>query len=419
MGQEILYCSRCQTRLMGNDLERGTAIRVGNTVACKDCAPEVLLALPPEQRPQTPKPRKTSTGRIPIIRPPSGVSSRASARREEPPPPPKSNANVWIGVGVGGVALVLLLAMMSSGGSDRSRPRETESGPPRYLPDNSREESRSSSSSSSGTLDRVKKRIKDNPEDIDGNAAAALEAFKQLESGAQGSEARELRDVVLVLQRNAYAKEFAAVERDATIPADRGDFARATIVLEEARKRHATDDWASRINSKLAELKTREAATRPNPSPAPAPPPSPGTEKPWKALFDGKSADFLNPQSAVNWRLADGALEKIKEIGDAGQSKMDFSDGELRIRFEQSGLSSCYFKVRQGAGGYSATFGSAALVALEGKPHVLVFVMNGETVTATLDGQPVPIESDGALTTGRLQFNAQGRTMRILSIETR
>lgn len=427
MGQEILYCSRCQTRLMGNDLERGTAIRVGNTVACKDCAPEVLLALPPEQRPQTPKPRKTSTGRIPIIRPPSSSSTatRAAARRDDPPPPrppPPSKTNLHVGIGIGVAVLVLGLAAMMSGGSSSSgsRSRDTDSGTPRYQPDDPKDTQRSTSSSSSssgGVLDRVKKRVRDNPNDLDGNVAAAQEAFKQVGS----PEAKDLLEVLLTLQRNAYAKEFAAVEKDVAVPADRGDFARAKVVLEEARKRHATEDWASRINGKLAELTTREAASKP-PTPPPPPPPSPapGAEKPWKALFDGKNGDFLNPLGAANWRFADGALEKVKEGGDAAQSRADIGDGELRIRFEEAGLASAYFKVRQGAeGGYSVSFENASLVSLEGKPHDLVFIMKGDQVSATLDGQPVPVVAEGTPATGRVQFNGQGRMLRILSVETR
>jgi hypothetical protein len=257
----------------------------------------------------------------------------------------------------------------------------------------------------------VKQRVRDHPEDIDGNAAAALEAFRQLENGPQMVEARELRDAVLALQRNAYAKEFAAVERDVAPPADRGDFARAATVLEEARKKHATEEWASRINGKLAELKTREAATKPPPPPA---------ERPWKPLFDGSTLESFSGGIETNWRVSGGALELLHEDGDSAQTRQQIADGELRIRFEVEGLASAYFSARQGAaGGYRVDFNTTGLRALEGKPHELVFAMKGEAVTATLDGQPVPLSAKGKPTSGQLQFNGRGKMLRILAIEVR
>jgi hypothetical protein len=263
-------------------------------------------------------------------------------------------------------------------------------------------------------LDRVKQRVRDHSEDIDGNAAAALEAFRQLENGPQMVEARELRDAVLALQRNAYAKEFAAVEREVAPPADRGDFARAATVLEEARKKHATEEWASRINGKLAELRTREAATRP------PPPPPPPAERPWKPIFDGSTLESFTEGSSQTWKVAGGALELVQENGDSLQTRQEIADGELRIRFEVERLASAYFTVRQGvAGGYRVNFNTTGLRALEGKPHELVFVLKGEAVTATLDGQPVPLVVQGKPTTGHLQFNAKGKMLRVLAIEAR
>src|ERR1041384_3856828 len=59
MGQEIVYCFKCATRLLGADFEHGRAIRAGNRAACKACAAELLASLPPEDRPD-PTPPKTA-----------------------------------------------------------------------------------------------------------------------------------------------------------------------------------------------------------------------------------------------------------------------------------------------------------------------------------------------------------------------
>jgi len=46
MGQEVLYCSRCQVRVVGSDFEKGEAYRVGDKVACNKCAMEMLATAP-------------------------------------------------------------------------------------------------------------------------------------------------------------------------------------------------------------------------------------------------------------------------------------------------------------------------------------------------------------------------------------
>src|SRR5258706_12017255 len=48
MGQEIVYCCRCQTQLRSRDFEKGTALRLESRACCASCAPEVLKSLPPE-----------------------------------------------------------------------------------------------------------------------------------------------------------------------------------------------------------------------------------------------------------------------------------------------------------------------------------------------------------------------------------
>src|SRR5436190_21455206 len=49
MGQEILYCCRCQTQLRGHEFERGKAFRFDAQACCLECAPEMLKSLPNEK----------------------------------------------------------------------------------------------------------------------------------------------------------------------------------------------------------------------------------------------------------------------------------------------------------------------------------------------------------------------------------
>jgi len=146
-------------------------------------------------------------------------------------------------------------------------------------------------------------------------------------------------------------------------------------------------------------------------------PPAP-TGKPWRPLFDGSTTSCLRGNS-TGWKVENGALAYIPGTNDAAQTREDFGEGELRIRFEVKDAERLWFLFRQGSGGgYSISFDNATK-PLEGKPHDLIFVAKGEQVTATLDGKPIPVNFQGAASSGCLQFNAAGKMCRILSLDVR
>jgi len=126
MGQEIVYCFKCQTRIMGSDFERGQAFRIGAQVACPQCVRSLLAHLPDPDaelerlKQQSVRKPSGSTTKIPLVRPPSSESSarmRAVPRLSEPPPRrPSSKAPLLIGAGAGGLVLLgVLVAALSSG----------------------------------------------------------------------------------------------------------------------------------------------------------------------------------------------------------------------------------------------------------------------------------------------------------------
>src|SRR5262245_32193892 len=131
MGQEILYCFKCQTRLLGSDFERGKAFRVDSQAACPDCVKSLLAHLPdPDaelerlKRSQIPKPAglTSSSTKIPAARLESTARIPVSSSRPpapEPPPPP-SRTPVIAGV-VGAVVVLALVAFVFSG-SKENRP---------------------------------------------------------------------------------------------------------------------------------------------------------------------------------------------------------------------------------------------------------------------------------------------------------
>jgi hypothetical protein len=131
MGQEILYCFKCQTRLMGSDFDRGKAFRVDSQAACPDCVRSLLAHLPdPDaeierlKRTHVPKPAGTpssstklpqvSTSRIPV-QPPRTLDA----------PPRPSRTPQLIAAAVGVLVVIVLLAVVFSGSDRRPTPMAT------------------------------------------------------------------------------------------------------------------------------------------------------------------------------------------------------------------------------------------------------------------------------------------------------
>jgi hypothetical protein len=138
----------------------------------------------------------------------------------------------------------------------------------------------------------------------------------------------------------------------------------------------------------------------------------------WVALFDGRSTEFLRPNPS--WKVERGALVNDPNEANAGQTVQEFENGELRIRFEGRDLVSIYFAIRQSdRGGYSVLFDKSQIKSMEGRPHELVFVCQGDKVTAFLDGKPATFSKVEPTRRGCLQFNATGGSLRVLSIEYR
>ncbi len=103
MGQEIVYCSACQNRLLGSDFEKGRAFRVAHTIFCKTC-------LPPGQDVERPSPRKGSSTRIAPVR-------RLS-------PVPADRKPLLIPLVAGAILVIMLLAIVAGtgGAAPRSQP---------------------------------------------------------------------------------------------------------------------------------------------------------------------------------------------------------------------------------------------------------------------------------------------------------
>ncbi len=162
-----------------------------------------------------------------------------------------------------------------------------------------------------------------------------------------------------------------------------------------------------------AEIKKLAANEAPNILAELAAPPPVG--KPWRPLLDGTSSVLKTNQS---WKTENGVLVYISGTDDAAQTRERFSDGEVRIRFEVKDASRFWFAFRQGSEPPYGIRLDEYLKSLDEKTHELIIVAKGAQVTATLDAKPIPVEP-GSAKSGCIQFNAAGKTCRIVSFDTR
>ncbi len=132
MGQEIVYCYRCQTRLMGSDFEKGKAFRVGAQVSCEDCVRGLFSSLPPAQIDaeidrlkgnQVGTKKGISSTRVPAVRN-SGPESTAKIKVAPAPESAKSKLPLILGALAVLAAVILAVVASSRGGPAPSRMAE-------------------------------------------------------------------------------------------------------------------------------------------------------------------------------------------------------------------------------------------------------------------------------------------------------
>jgi hypothetical protein len=126
MGMQVVYCFRCQKRLVEADFQAGKAFRIGITTACRGCAGDLIAALPPEQQ------AALLAGVLPAADKPQGgqnhsaMASVPKASLDHPPRPRRRRLNVRPGsnpvvyVTGGSAALLIILLVVVWGSNDRA-----------------------------------------------------------------------------------------------------------------------------------------------------------------------------------------------------------------------------------------------------------------------------------------------------------
>ena len=449
MGQEILYCFKCQERVTSADLDASNALRFGNRTACRKCVPDLLASLSPQERKdlvsRVQGPKKAATARFTV---PATPRPKAIAL------PGDGGSNQVMAWSIGGVAaaLVVGIVLLVTGSGSSPAPRDPAPAPISRGPEES-------------PRDRAAReaiaRARSLPSsDVDAQLAAFEQAARTAEGTSREREARDLRDEFIAIRRKGYAKELASVEERARGVLQKEEFGAALAIFEAVRALHAGPEWNGLVDAKLqdvrkavdalyAPLKDQAATARgkgeendvktlrervarwglpdkaadleahlktvqPEPTPKPA-----GWQ--WVPIFDGKSVDFLSMNGEGAWNVENGTLVHVKGRKSSAQTKRRFADGDFRIRFKVSKASHVGFAFRQVSADayYFVALNGAELNQLDEKEHEFFVTCRGPEVKATLDEKPFPVEAKGKPTEGPLQFNAYGEYFVIKALEFR
>jgi hypothetical protein len=129
MGQEIVYCSRCQSRLTGANFDDGSAVRLSNYIYCAGClTPVEKEILEKLRKPAEPPP---STRRSTTLKAVTSSSSAHSAVPKGPagPRPTSRRPLLFAAAGAAVVLVLIVVVLISRGGTDKAPPPEPERAP--------------------------------------------------------------------------------------------------------------------------------------------------------------------------------------------------------------------------------------------------------------------------------------------------
>jgi hypothetical protein len=274
MGQEIVYCAKCQRMLRGADFEKGAAFRVDSQAFCRACAPTLSdgFVPPPSRGHGTPTPKR-GTSRIPL------ASAQPKPTQRHAAGPKGTNPLVLVGAAAGILVLLLIaIAILASGRP--AHPARAEAPPAPAPPP---------ATPAVPPAPAPRRVASERPP-----ASPPPPAF--------GAKPAPLPD-------KSVSEQLAELDREIGGYLKKGEHPNALLVLEAARKRLADPAWTAEIDRRIGSVKQEEEKAKPKPvakEPAAAPPP-PAAEPP-KAAPSAR-ATFVSIDTATqgNWRERYGA----------------------------------------------------------------------------------------------------------------
>ncbi|HVR82976.1 MAG TPA: LamG domain-containing protein [Planctomycetota bacterium] len=285
MGQEILYCSKCQTQLRSADFENEKAYRLHNSVYCYKCARENVHSLPKETIHQllgqiarqevAAEKKNSSTSRIlhvVEIRPGKSLPLRKAAGAGSGTP----GSAVWITLG-GLAAVGVLVALIVSGSSEpKSAPRvppppvavqtlppDPRPGPDAPVPRPPAPPAPPALPAPAGTFDaeateslrRAREFTRANPTDLVGQIALFEKAAWDSSGTPLQDAAQKDLESLRTKDRSLALRELPGLLESVRTVASKEEFGKAVILLERGRKKHAVIEWTGPVEKALTDLR--------------------------------------------------------------------------------------------------------------------------------------------------------------------
>ncbi len=279
MGQEILYCFKCQTRIVGTDFGKGAAYEVGNNVCCSKCATELLTTLPPKDREsliaqmfkatQERKSGSTNSALPAMAAPLTSSSTRMRTAASNPPSERRRSGDtarrLWsqqsknsMTFAVVGVALLVVLAivMLNSGGkaaptgvSTRVIATPTDARP---------------SSAEHDEIRKARDFARAHPQDIDGQIGAWRGALLAADRTPGAELAQKELDRLLVVQKDAVKTALLVLDAQAKPYLANEEFVSAADILRAARSKFAAPEWTMVVDRKIDDARSAAVSLLPD-----------------------------------------------------------------------------------------------------------------------------------------------------------
>jgi len=483
MGQEIVYCFKCQGRIVGAEFDRGQAFQLGQRFVCNACVAVVLPTLPLKERERLladmfkatrDRHSPPSAAAPPPPRPDPSAASRKTTRsipiitaRPKPAPSPSAAPSSLLPAAIFAVAAVLIVGIWLVWGHPTGAPPEppapvhAEVMRPTPLPPAGAPRRDPQESAAREAVEKAKSFQELHPADVEGQVALWELAAKASDRTLLGGEAKSRLSDSLRRRKESFEAEQARLEADAKPFLAAEEYKNASDVFKSALGRHAHPDWAFALEkrageiyqqaarqlpalreSATAQLKQKEGSQLPllrekvrkwgyldlvsdldqaiaSAAAQGAAAPASQEGPPGREILKGRWVEQLAKDNC-GWILEEGALVTTRPEPRSARTWDDFANGEFRIRFESQGSTWAFFNVRQSVDGLCEVgLGRPVLEALGPGEHVLVIRFHGSVCEATLDGKSVGVQIQGHPRTGALQFDFANGKTRVNSIEYR
>lgn len=280
MGQEILYCSKCQVQLRSADFEKERAYRLNGAVSCYKCARELIHSLPPQtikqligeiasKEEESAERKKYSTSRILRVAEIKPVKSPGLRAVRDPSSLGNSGGVITAAV-VGLVALGGIGLWMGSGSGParpiaqpsappvgRELPKEATIAPPEPTPPQKPDAGGTFEADARESLLRARTFATSHPEDAPGQVRLYETAVWVAAGTSLLDTARRELDEAKRKDRDLALREIQGLLEEARAAGAREEFGIAMTLLKRDREKHLSNEWTGPIDQMIQDLRNQ------------------------------------------------------------------------------------------------------------------------------------------------------------------